>query len=274
MKIVSVLPRIVISHLPHVARCSRLMPSHGPRHQKNTPSHFADGVNHEENPPLHTSSGISLSAQLPPPGSGDHLLRPPLETKLLEGKVYGSLARAGKGFPEISQFGILDWFGKCSITKNAEESAEHFLLHCNAAWRACSRIIDLWHMQQWLCQIHITPHVMLAGLLIQNERPGEESDADSSRETSSDGGSECGAERGTNHAQGAWSQRNNMRAIAQSFNRLSADKGEISDPPGFLLFEYFDSAPPFSREPLADKASRFLFPRKFACFSLNALLPS
>ncbi|KAE9455459.1 hypothetical protein C3L33_12632, partial [Rhododendron williamsianum] len=105
-------------------------------------------------------------------------------------------------------------------------------------------------------------------------RPGEESDADSSRETSSDGGSECGAERGTNHAQGAWSQRNNMRAIAQSFNRLSADKGEISDPPGFLLFEYFDSAPPFSREPLADKASRFLFPRKFACFSLNALLPS
>ncbi|KAG5554529.1 hypothetical protein RHGRI_012172 [Rhododendron griersonianum] len=106
------------------------------------------------------------------------------------------------------------------------------------------------------------------------KRPAEESDAYSSRETSSDGGSECGAERGTNHAQGAWSQHNNMRAIAQSFNRLSVDKGEISDPPGFLLFEYFDSAPPFSREPLADKASRFLFPRKFACFSLNALLPS
>ncbi|KAG5522095.1 hypothetical protein RHGRI_034332 [Rhododendron griersonianum] len=97
-------------------------------------------------------------------------------------------------------------------------------------------------------------------LLAPKRRPGEESDADSSRETSSDGGSECGAERGTNHAQGAWSQRNNMHAIAQSFNRLSVDKGEISDPPGFLLFEYFDSAPPFSREPLADKASRFLFP--------------
>ncbi|KAG5522097.1 hypothetical protein RHGRI_034332 [Rhododendron griersonianum] len=96
--------------------------------------------------------------------------------------------------------------------------------------------------------------------LFMHRRPGEESDADSSRETSSDGGSECGAERGTNHAQGAWSQRNNMHAIAQSFNRLSVDKGEISDPPGFLLFEYFDSAPPFSREPLADKASRFLFP--------------
>ncbi|KAG5549077.1 hypothetical protein RHGRI_014447 [Rhododendron griersonianum] len=107
-----------------------------------------------------------------------------------------------------------------------------------------------------------------------DRQPGEESDADSSRETSSDGGSECGAERGTNHAQGAWSQRNNMRAIAQSFNRLSADKGEISNPPGFLLFEYFDSAPPFSREPLTDMASRFLFLRKFACFSLNALLPS
>ncbi|KAG5534433.1 hypothetical protein RHGRI_022532 [Rhododendron griersonianum] len=56
------------------------------------------GINHEENPPLHTSSGISLFAQLPSPGSGDHLLRPPLETKLLEGKVYGSLACAGKKF--------------------------------------------------------------------------------------------------------------------------------------------------------------------------------
>ncbi|KAI8561758.1 hypothetical protein RHMOL_Rhmol04G0366400 [Rhododendron molle] len=86
-------------------------------------------------------------------------------------------------------------------------------------------------------------------------RPGEESDADSSRETSSDGGSDCGAERGTNHVQGAWSLRNNMRAMAQSFNRLSVDEGEISDPPGLLLFEYFESAPPFSREPLADKAS-------------------
>lgn len=92
-------------------------------------------------------------------------------------------------------------------------------------------------------------------------RPGEESDADSSRETSSDGGSDCGAERGTNHVQGAWSLRKNMRAMAQSFNRLSVDEGEISDPPGLLLFEYFESAPPFSREPLADKiavlASRF-----------------
>ncbi|KAF7146241.1 hypothetical protein RHSIM_Rhsim04G0231500 [Rhododendron simsii] len=65
-----------------------------------------------------------------------------------------------------------------------------------------------------------------------DRRPGEESDADSSRETSSDGGSDCGAERGTNHVQGAWSLRNNMRAMAQSFNRLSVDEGEISDPPG------------------------------------------
>ncbi|KAG5561317.1 hypothetical protein RHGRI_004371 [Rhododendron griersonianum] len=125
-------------------------------------NNLRDGVNHEENPPLPTSSGISLSTQLPPPGSGDHLLQPPLETKLLEGKVYGSLARAGKADP----------VDESAPSKNAEESAEHFLLHCNAAWRACSRIIDLWHMQQWLCQIHITPHVMLAGLLIQNERRG------------------------------------------------------------------------------------------------------
>ena len=86
-----------------------------------------------------------------------------------------------------------------------------------------------------------------------DRRPGEESDADSSRETSSDGGSECGAERGTNHVQGAWSQCNNIHAMAQSFNQLSVDEGEISNPPGLLVFEYFESASPFSREPLADK---------------------
>ncbi|KAF7154110.1 hypothetical protein RHSIM_Rhsim01G0065400 [Rhododendron simsii] len=58
---------------------------------------ITDGDNHEENPPLHTSSALSsASAQLPLPRSG--LRRPPsaLETILLDGKVHGSLARAGK----------------------------------------------------------------------------------------------------------------------------------------------------------------------------------
>ncbi|KAH7843275.1 hypothetical protein Vadar_014635 [Vaccinium darrowii] len=83
------------------------------------------------------------------------------------------------------------------------------------------------------------------------------SDADSSRETSSDDGSECGAERGTNNIQVAWSQRNNMRPMAQSFNPLSGDKGNISDSLGLLVFEYLESDPPtsceLSRVPFVDK---------------------
>ncbi|XP_057471210.1 uncharacterized protein LOC130773249 [Actinidia eriantha] len=102
-------------------------------------------------------------------------------------------------------------------------------------------------------------------------RPGEESDADSPRETSSDDSSECGPERGANDVQGAWSQQNTMHAIAQSFNRLSTrndtvmgstvEEDETSNPPGLLVFEYLEQDPPYTREPLADKisvlASRF-----------------
>ncbi|XP_058185678.1 uncharacterized protein LOC131302905 [Rhododendron vialii] len=51
---------------------------------------------------LFTSSLLFLSPPPPPnflrfaPDSGDHLLRPPLETILLDGKDHGSLACAGK----------------------------------------------------------------------------------------------------------------------------------------------------------------------------------
>ncbi|KAL0348622.1 UNVERIFIED_CONTAM: hypothetical protein Sangu_1090000 [Sesamum angustifolium] len=72
----------------------------------------------------------------------------------------------------------------------------------------------------------------------EQRRPGEESDATSSRETSSDGDSECGTDRGANSNQGSWSQKN---TIGQGYSRFagrnnplmesSIDGDDISNPP-------------------------------------------
>lgn len=97
-----------------------------------------------------------------------------------------------------------------------------------------------------------------------DRRPGEESDANSSRGTSTDGESE-GTDRGANDARGSWNQKNN---IGHGFRRYagrnnpsmesSVDTDDISNPPGLLTFEYFERELPFHREPLADKASLLL----------------
>ncbi|OMO53589.1 hypothetical protein CCACVL1_28528 [Corchorus capsularis] len=107
----------------------------------------------------------------------------------------------------------------------------------------------------------------------RQRRPGEESDTESSRETSSDGSnSECGTGiRASNVVQGAWGQVEIADANIQRLSRLSvrnkpsggssSDESDISNPPGQLIFEYLEHDQPFSREPLADKisvlASRF-----------------
>ncbi|GAB4850840.1 hypothetical protein Ancab_030141 [Ancistrocladus abbreviatus] len=103
-------------------------------------------------------------------------------------------------------------------------------------------------------------------------RPGEESDADSSRETSSDGSSDHEIERGSNfYFQGVWRHQDLTEPNIQGMKRLelrnkpfngsSSDDGEFCGSPGALVFEYLEHDPPYSREPLADKisllASRF-----------------
>ncbi|CAK7333247.1 unnamed protein product [Dovyalis caffra] len=97
-------------------------------------------------------------------------------------------------------------------------------------------------------------------------RPGEESDTESSRETSSDGSSDYGAERVASN--GVWEPLNQLNVTdtnIQSLSRLSlrnkplrgssSDECEISNPPGRLIFEYMEYASPFTRQPLADQIS-------------------
>ncbi|XP_007035708.2 PREDICTED: uncharacterized protein LOC18603585 [Theobroma cacao] len=101
----------------------------------------------------------------------------------------------------------------------------------------------------------------------RQRRPGEESDTESSRETSSDGsGSDCGTGRRANNVvQGAWSQLEIADTNVQRLMRLSlrnkpsggssSDESDMCNPPGQLIFEYLEHDQPFSREPLADKIS-------------------
>ncbi|KAL3829359.1 hypothetical protein ACJIZ3_018161 [Penstemon smallii] len=94
-------------------------------------------------------------------------------------------------------------------------------------------------------QLYIDPSRPLTG---QSERrPGDESDANSSRDTSSNGDSECGTDRGANNS------RRSSRIAGRS--NPSVDGDDISNPPGLLIFEYFERELPFHREPLADKIS-------------------
>ncbi|MFQ6631383.1 hypothetical protein Gotur_008520 [Gossypium turneri] len=97
--------------------------------------------------------------------------------------------------------------------------------------------------------------------------PGEESDTESSRETSSDGSdSDYGvARRANNIVPGSWNQLDIADANIQRLNTLSlrnrpfggssSDESDTCNPLGQLIFEYLEHDQPFSREPLADKIS-------------------
>lgn len=96
-------------------------------------------------------------------------------------------------------------------------------------------------------------------------RPGEESDADSSRDTSSDDSGEFGTDGGVSIVQGTSRPPNCSGAVAEGlsspsltcnpFRGLSGDENKANNHPGILVFEYLDSNQPYAREPLADKAS-------------------
>lgn len=95
-------------------------------------------------------------------------------------------------------------------------------------------------------QLYVDPSTPVTSI----RRPGEESDSDSSRGTSSDGSYEPRVQE-------------NVSSVAKSFSKLmhsfvgngTTEEGEIRNPPGLLIFEYFERALPYHRAPLADKIS-------------------
>lgn len=78
---------------------------------------------------------------------------------------------------------------------------------------------------------------------------GEEGDVDSFKDSSSDGSIEWEAGGKIN------GDRQSRNLLSMRERLLMIDEGKIRNPPGLLMFEYFEQNPPYSREPLADKAS-------------------
>ncbi|XP_027099118.2 uncharacterized protein [Coffea arabica] len=115
-------------------------------------------------------------------------------------------------------------------------------------------------------------------------RTCEESDAESSRENSSCGSSDCEADK-RSKAEGLRNQHLLANLNSRRLNRLSlreksvtsssSDDAEICNSPGQLLFEYLEQEQPHRRKPLVDKISVLAsqFPELRKCRSCD-LLPS
>ncbi|CAI9105371.1 OLC1v1004279C1 [Oldenlandia corymbosa var. corymbosa] len=95
-------------------------------------------------------------------------------------------------------------------------------------------------------------------------RTGEESDAESLRETSSGGSSDCEPDKRSKfNKEGLRNQQNTTNLDPQRLNRLSlkansvksssGDEADISSSPGLLLFEFMEQEQPHFRKPLIDK---------------------
>lgn len=85
---------------------------------------------------------------------------------------------------------------------------------------------------------------------LSNRRPGDDSDSDF-RDSSSDGSSDG------EHPSEAVSHQMDRLSLGDHHNisqdGFSSDDGEGVNSQGYLIFEYLERNPPFSREPLADK---------------------
>lgn len=121
--------------------------------------------------------------------------------------------------------------------------------------------------------------------LLHSRRPGEESDSDYFRDSSSDGSSDSEHERRClnysreqrmYHSQASESSLSidglSLRDSNATFQEgFSSDEGESGSSQGTLLFEYLADDQPYSREPLADKVG--LFFKKLISKMVGLFLP-
>ncbi|XP_027363374.1 uncharacterized protein LOC113870962 [Abrus precatorius] len=123
---------------------------------------------------------------------------------------------------------------------------------------------------------------------VKSRQLGEDSDSDF-RDSSSDGSSDCEAERELKYSREQrnlphlsdevphWMGRLSLRdhpSLPQ--DGFSSDDGESANSQGYLIFEYLERDPPYSREPLADKITdlAFCFPELVTLRSCDILASS
>ncbi|KAJ4960066.1 hypothetical protein NE237_019976 [Protea cynaroides] len=105
-------------------------------------------------------------------------------------------------------------------------------------------------------------------LSAKSRRPGEDTDGDYYRDSGSDGSSDCEVERGMKSSRELCNHHHLTSEVPLHMDRLSlgdkhgsvqegfsSDDGEAGNSRGWLLFEFLEQDPPYSREPLADKIS-------------------
>lgn len=107
---------------------------------------------------------------------------------------------------------------------------------------------------------------LLFYIMFCSRRRGTDSDAESSKETSSDGSSNCGAEKKTKaNLQDECIQDSSISGSQRALQmntpsaESSSDESDSCYHHGQLVFEYMERDPPFCREPLTDKVGVFLF---------------
>ncbi|GAB4828868.1 hypothetical protein Ancab_018528 [Ancistrocladus abbreviatus] len=108
---------------------------------------------------------------------------------------------------------------------------------------------------------------------VNSRQTSDDSDGDYfSRDSSSDGSSDSERERGLAYSRGQRNHQQKTRDLSLNMERLtlrgqqslqqggfSSDEGESGNSQSYLLFEYLEHDPPYSREPLADKICDLAF---------------
>nr|KYP75136.1 hypothetical protein KK1_007836 [Cajanus cajan] len=107
---------------------------------------------------------------------------------------------------------------------------------------------------------------------VKSRQFGEDSDSDL-RDSSSDASSDCEAAKAVPQRMGGLSLRDHHSLPEDDF---SSDDGESVNSQGYLIFEYLERDPPYSREPLADKIMdlAFGFPELMTLRSCDILASS
>lgn len=146
----------------------------------------------------------------------------------------------------------------------------------------CTLLLFLWCQLILILPCRERCYWFALTLLLCDRRLGEDSDSDF-RDSSSDGSSDCERERGLKYSREQWSHhcieteiRMDPLSLRDQHNvqeDLSSDEGEATNSQGRLIFEYFERDAPYSREPLANKASVFFFLVCSICSKRNRKYP-